>query len=121
MITSKYPCALALSTGLSITPCLNSFYTSEFVKDVYHDGECLSFENQITLTTIPTIREYVAVGLSGWCIYVSGRLILVCLKFTISISNQYVNINKFERQQCSSIFINCVICAYLCRDCIQTL
>lgn len=47
MITSKYPCALALSTGLSITPCLNSFYTNKFVKDVYcvmsgvyRDGEC---------------------------------------------------------------------------------
>jgi len=75
MITSKYPCALALSIGLSITPCLNSFYTSKFVKDVYHvmssvyrDGECLSFGNQIPLTSVLTVREYVAVGLSGWCI-----------------------------------------------------
>jgi hypothetical protein len=75
MITSKYPCALALSADLSITPCLNLFYTNKFVKDVYRvmsgvyrDGECLSFENQITLTSVLTIREYVAVRLSGWCI-----------------------------------------------------
>lgn len=59
-----YPCALALSTGPSITPCLNSFYTSKFVKDVYRvmsgvycDGECLSFENQITLDSVLTIRD----------------------------------------------------------------
>lgn len=70
MITSKYPCALPLSTGLSITPCLNLFVKDVccVMSGVYCDGECLSFENQITLTSVLTVREYVAVGLSGWCI-----------------------------------------------------
>jgi hypothetical protein len=70
-----YPCALALSTGLSITPCPNLFYTSKFVKDVYRvmsgvycDRECSSVENQITLTSVLTLRKYVAVGLPVWCI-----------------------------------------------------
>lgn len=83
MITSKYPCALLLYTGLSITPCFNSFYTSKFVRDVYCvmsgvycDGECLSFENQITQTSVMTVREYV--GLSGWCICMWDTDFSVC-------------------------------------------
>jgi hypothetical protein len=69
MITSKYPCALPLTTVLSITPCLNFFVKDVYcvMSGVYCDGECLSFENQITLTSVLTVREYVAVGLSGWC------------------------------------------------------